>query len=281
GSSELTARDFQPRRRMPSLEVKADNELRLQDTWFLEPLPLPEKQRGPGLFVVGDPTPEYEIFRRYLFDFRTKLTTPLAFLLNQGGEAVKVYANAPTPAQLEADLAQIGDHSKLALPFPGDYITRPKRDFFKFGAAFLWSGYPAQALPYLEEVLRRNPENGRVLVLAGQVHYSLGLTLAKQDRFDEARNHFERAITLRPNYADAINDLGALYMQEGKVKDAVAAFQYGIRVAPDEDILYLNLGRTYTRLGQIDKAREVMQQLLDRKPGDATARHALEELNGR
>jgi len=36
-----------------------------------------------------------------------------------------------------------------------------------------------------------------------------------------------------------------------------------MRVAPDADILYLNLGRTYTRLRKIEKTRQVMQQLLN------------------
>ncbi|MBV9294019.1 MAG: VCBS repeat-containing protein [Acidobacteriaceae bacterium] len=308
GSSELKAQAFRPHLSLASQPVQADNELRLHDTWFLEPVPLPEPQDGPGLFVIEKATPQYEIFRRYLFDWRTKLTTPLSFLLNEAGHAVKIYASLPAPEKCQADLAQIGNHSKLALPFAGEYIGQPRRDFFKFGAAYLWSGYPAQALPYLEKVLDQTPGNARVLLLVGQIHsadehfetaekyfrqaleadshsprayYGLGLALVKLGRVDEARDYFKQAITLQPDYADAINDLGALYMQQGKISDAIAAFQYGIRVAPDEDILYLNLGRTYTRLGQIDKAREVMQQLLDRKPDDKTARHALEELNGR
>jgi tetratricopeptide (TPR) repeat protein len=262
------------------------------------------------------------------------------------------------------------------LPFEGTYAVRPRRDFFKFGAAFLWSGYPEQALPYLEQVLRQTPRNARVLVLIGQIHLQagridaaekvfregveankeyaeawsgladvfesrndpaqaianyekaltlksdllytllnagrcadklnqqekaeewyrqalridphspdaangLGLALAKQGQVGKARQYFEQAVTFRHDYSEAINNLGVLYLQEGKVNDAIAAFEYGMREAPDADILYLNLGRTYTRLGRIDKARQVMQQLLDRKPDNATARHALQELNGR
>jgi lipopolysaccharide biosynthesis regulator YciM len=52
-----------------------------------------------------------------------------------------------------------------------------------------------------------------------------------------------------------------------------------IQVAPDEDILYLNLGRAYIQTGKVDRARELMQQLLDRKPDNAIARRALQELN--
>jgi lipopolysaccharide biosynthesis regulator YciM len=43
----------------------------------------------------------------------------------------------------------------------------------------------------------------------------------------------------------------------------------------------LNLGRTYARLGQLDRARQTMQQLLDRKPDSAIAQHALQELSNR
>ncbi len=400
GSTELESEQFRAPRALPSREPRANNELRLNDTWFLESLPLPEHQRGPGLLVLldaqrlpvrsdisttiidfaresADRRRKYEIFRRYLFDWRTSLSTPLAFLLNDSGHAVKVYAQVPSEQQCKADLAQLTSlSSRAALPFEGSYVGRPRRDFFKFGAAFLWSGYPEQALPYLEQVLRQTPRNARVLVLVGQIHLQagridvaercfrealeaktdyaeawsgladafesrndlrqaianyekaltlkpdllytllnaghtadklnqqekaeawyrqavqldpqsaqaangLGLALAKQGHAEQARHYFEQAIAVQRDYSEAINNLGVLYLQEGKVNDAIAAFEYGMRVAPDSDILYLNLGRTYTRLGKIDNARQVMQQLLDRKPDSVTARRALQELNSR
>jgi tetratricopeptide (TPR) repeat protein len=400
GSSDLEMKAFRAPHGLRSQGLRGENELRLHDTWFLEPVPLPEAQRGPGLLVLlngerarvfsgipatvidfskqpADRRRKYEIFRRYLFDWRTSLSTPIAFLLNDSGDAVKVYAQLPSEQQCRADVAEISNWSSVrALPFQGAYVGRPQRDFFKFGAAFLWSGYPEQALPYLQQVLRQTPQNARVLVLVGQIHlqaervdaaeryfreaiaasenyaeawsgladvfesrndlrqaianyekalalkpdllYTLlnagqcadklnqqtkaeewyrralgldpqspdaangvGLALAKQGHAEEARKYFEQAIALRRDYSAAINNLGVLYLQEGKVNDAIAAFEYGMRAAPDADILYLNLGRTYTRLGKIDRARAVMQQLLDRKPGNVTARHALAELNSR
>jgi tetratricopeptide (TPR) repeat protein len=331
GSAELKSQNFWSHASLPFQAVKADNSLTLHDTWFAEPLPLPDPQRGPGLLLLlhGENVPklpgvttnvvhfargsedqrrQWEVFRRYLFDWRASLQTPMAFLLNDSGQAVKVYAAVPDVEQCKADLAKARDHQKRALPFGGDYVVQPHRDFFKLGAAFLWSGYPAQALPYLERVLQRTAENARVLVLVGQIYldkqnfdkaethlrqalvldpqsaeanYGLGLALAKQNRLDEARSYFEGAIRSKPDYADAVNDLGALYIQSGKINDAIAAFTYGIRVAPDEDMLYLNLGRTYARLGQFDRARQVMQQLLDRKPDSTIAQHALQELSNR
>ena len=382
GSAEIQALAFRKPRPLASKSVAGDNRLLLQDTWFFEPVPLPEKQKGPGVFLLSElpasasRREQFEIFRRYLFDWRTSLKTPFALLLNRDGHAVKIYSDAPSDHQVQADLRQMENADRLALPFAGQYIRRPHRDFFKFGAAYLWAGYPEQALPYLEQVLHRNPKNVRVQVLVGQIHLQanrldaaqsyfegavktnpnypeawaglgdvcdarnnpqaalenyrkalslepdlfyalmnaghaadlvnsfadaesfyrrahqldpkspeafngLGLSLAKQRRGPEAAEMLKNAIELKPSYADAINNLGVLYIQEAKVNDAISAFEYGIRVAPDEDILYLNLGRTYVAQGRFDKAREVMQELLDRKPDSANARRILQALEGR
>jgi tetratricopeptide (TPR) repeat protein len=400
GSSEIKGVPFRAKRQWASVPTEGDNDVRLHDTWFLDPIPLPEPLKGPGLLVLsagdGDPpkyqfpiievalakaSPErrahYEIFRRYLFDWRTELVTPLALLLNEDGEVAKIYARPPSPQQYQADLQQMSSGGTLPwLPFEGVYLKQPHRDYFKLGAAFLWSSYPEQALPYLSKELKRDPANPRVLTLIGRIYLDigqldkaeqnlrealkvdsnyaeawselgglsedrndfaqamvnyqkalslkpdmvytllnagqladkqndsataqnfyrraltlnpqspeaangLGLALAKQGRQEQAATLFQQAIAERRDYSDAINNLGVLYLQENKPNDAIAAFQYGVRVAPDDDILYLNLGRIFVQQGQTERAREVMQQLLERKPQSATARHALEELDKR
>jgi Flp pilus assembly protein TadD len=372
GEQPIEAKPFRPAVTLPTALVQGDNSLRLADTWLIEPVPLPDAQRGPGLFTVNEKTEQYEIFRRYLFDWRTSLVTPFHLLLNKDGQAIKVYAKVPSSEQVKADLAKPGH----ALPFDGFYVGHPHRDFFKFGAAYLWSGYYEQALPYLQQVLRRTPENARVLVLVGQIHLQanrndeaeqsfraalavndrnpeawagladvydarkelqkaragydkalalkpdliytllnaglvadkldeqkraedfyrralalnpqqaeaangLGLALAKQGQADGAKKYFEQAIALKRDYAGAINNLGVLYIQQGKQNDAIAAFEYGIGVAPQDETLYMNLGRMYAQQGKFERARQLMQQLLDRKPDSASAKRALQELSGR
>ena len=68
------------------------------------------------------------------------------------------------------------------------------------------------------------------------------------------------------------------YLQSGKTNDAVAALQYGIRVAPDYDILYLNLARLYVGTGNRDRAKQVLQALLERMPQNLAGRKALQQL---
>jgi FimV-like protein len=67
----------------------------------------------------------------------------------------------------------------------------------------------------------------------------------------------------------------------GKKDDSIAAFRYGIQMDADDDQLYLNLARIYVTMGERDQARAVLNQLMERKPGNRTATKALAELETR
>ena len=118
----------------------------------------------------------YALFRRYLLDWRTELNLPLVLLIDDRHRVHKFYAAAPDAGMLAADLKRMRepDRQRLALPFPGDYVGSPRRNYFKLGAAFYWAGYPDQALPYLEEVVRQSPENDKALNAIGQIHLDAG-----------------------------------------------------------------------------------------------------------
>ena len=125
-----------------------------------------------------------------------------------------------------------------------------------------------------EALFRQALADGRDADAANQ----LGLLLVRQNRLAEAREAFQKAITVQRDNVWAINNLGVLYMQMHQVDDAVAAFRYGIDVAPDEEISYLNLARVYARGGDRAKARDILQQLLARRPSSASAIKSLREL---
>ena len=109
----------------------------------------------------------------------------------------------------------------------------------------------------------------------------LGLLAAGANDLPGARQWFKKAMEAQADHPGAINNLGVLYAKLGQPNDAIAAFQYGIRTNPEDDELYLNLARIYVTMGQRDKARAVLNQLLERKPGNATATKALAELEAR
>ena len=108
----------------------------------------------------------------------------------------------------------------------------------------------------------------------------LGLLAARSYDLAGARRWFQQAIEVQQGHPGAINNLGVLYAKLGQMNDAIAAFRYGIRTNPDDDELYLNLARIYVTMGEREKARGVLSELMERKPGDATAAKALNQLEG-
>ncbi len=274
GSPNPEAEPFRQTAALESEQLEADNRLLLHDTWFLEPVPLPEAQRGPGLFVLrdlpasADRREQYEIFRRYLFDWRTSLKTPFALLLNGEGHAVKVYASLPSEDRVKADLAQIDNAARLALPLPGTYVHTPHRDFFKFGAAFLWSGYPEQALPYLDQVLRRTPDNARVLVLVGQIHL-------QANRVDLAQQSFTHAAKANPNYAEAWSGLGDVCESRNYSREALENYRKALTLKPDLTYTLLNAGRSADKLNQPVEAASFYKQALALDPQSPEAANGL------
>ncbi|MGH9590188.1 MAG: tetratricopeptide repeat protein, partial [Terracidiphilus sp.] len=101
---------------------------------------------------------------------------------------------------------------------------------------------------------------------------------AQQGQLQRASGYLERAIALRPDYAEALNNLGVLFVRGQDLARAEKQFKTGIRVAPQYDQPYLNLARLYAMKNDRQKAREVILELLRVQPGDAAAKQALEML---
>ena len=85
-------------------------------------------------------------------------------------------------------------------------------------------------------------------------HHSLGITLYKLRRLDEAIKCLKRSIELNPDYLSAYYDLGNLLQEQGKFDEAVIHYKKGVRSKPNFIQLYSNLGGTLDRLGKLDEA---------------------------
>ena len=62
---------------------------------------------------------------------------------------------------------------------------------------------------------------------------NLGAALARKGQMDEAIRRFRAAIALRPNFAEAENNLGHSLLQKGQVEDAILEFQKAVALRPD------------------------------------------------
>lgn len=247
GKAIVDKKRFRERVAFRDGRVDVDNASQSVSFRLIEPLPMPEAVRGPR---------ERAILGKYLRDLRRDLG-PTAIFHRDANDQL-------------TDVELGGGRAATALPFAGEYVTRPGRNLVRLGAAFYSEQMPEAALVYLRQALDSNPSS--------EAANGLGLMFARQGKTREAREWLQKAIAVDRTYAGAINNLGVLYGQEGQLNDAIAAFEYGISVAPDDDTLYMNLGRIHVQMGQREKARRVMERLLERKPESQLARRAMAEL---
>jgi tetratricopeptide (TPR) repeat protein len=97
-------------------------------------------------------------------------------------------------------------------------------------------------------------------------HVDLGVDDVEQGRLDEAVAHFEEAIRLDADHADAHFNLGAAYYQQGKLDEAIAALQAAVELEPDDAQAYRNLGTIYGDQGQAEKAAAAYEKAIELDP---------------
>jgi Flp pilus assembly protein TadD len=90
-----------------------------------------------------------------------------------------------------------------------------------------------------------------------------------------ASDFLQKAISLRPDFPEALNNLGVLFVREQDYSKAEEQFKTGIQVAPNYDQSYLNLARLYAMQNNKERAREMLLELLRIQPTNQAALQAL------
>ena len=78
-----------------------------------------------------------------------------------------------------------------------------------------------------------------------EAHNNLGNVLLSQDKLDMAVTRFEHALALRPDYAEADNNLANVLLSQGKVDEAAARYQQALALRPDFADAQLGLATCY------------------------------------
>src|SRR5206468_862534 len=90
--------------------------------------------------------------------------------------------------------------------------------------------------------------------------YALGEALERLDRSPEAAAAYQKALDLKPNYFEAAVDLGSEYFKQKNWDKAIAAYEKAVKLKND-NVHYANLGWAYYNAAQRD--------MIDKKPADA------------
>ncbi|MFH0980235.1 MAG: tetratricopeptide repeat protein [Planctomycetota bacterium] len=109
----------------------------------------------------------------------------------------------------------------------------------------------------------------------GGLHHGLAMALSEQGRTDEALVEYAVALHLKPDYADAITNLGGLLARQGRLDEAIAEYRKAIRLKPTLAPAFNNLGNALFRQRAYAEAVENYEQALRLKPNYADAHHNL------
>jgi tetratricopeptide (TPR) repeat protein len=102
-------------------------------------------------------------------------------------------------------------------------------------------------------------------------HNNLGAAYYQKGEWDKAIAEYQKAVTLKPRYADAYNNLGAAYAGKGMYDEAIAAHKQALAIRPDLLRAHLNLGVSYDKKGELDAAIEQYRAVVALDAGYATA----------
>ncbi len=140
-------------------------------------------------------------------------------------------------------------------------------------SSYLANEQPRLALRQIQAIDRNRADDP-------EYHYLYGLTSARLKRGQEAQEHFQKSVKLRPDFAQAWNNLGKVCISLGDEDKAEQAFTRALDIPTylTPELPAYHLARLYTKQGRPDKAQDMARQSLEANPGFAPAISLLAQL---
>ena len=93
----------------------------------------------------------------------------------------------------------------------------------------------------------------------------------ESDQLDEAIKFYERALQLRPNYAEALCALGAALKTSNRLDEAIAHYEQALAIRPNYVQAYFNRGSALREAGRQPEAIASYQRVLELQADHADA----------
>jgi tetratricopeptide (TPR) repeat protein len=97
-------------------------------------------------------------------------------------------------------------------------------------------------------------------------HNNLGALFLGQGKLEEAATHFEKAIDRDSELFNAHDNLGLVRLHQGKIRDAISHFQTALSIEFESTETHVNLGGAYLMLGDYREALNQLDEALRLEP---------------
>ena len=125
-------------------------------------------------------------------------------------------------------------------------------------------GLLQQALKQAEILVQKFPKSSILFNIQGAVLKSLG-------RLELSVDAYKKALTIKPDYAEAYNNMGNAFQEQGKLEEAIEAYNKALAIKPDYTDAYYNMGNALEEQGKLEDATETYNKALAVKPDYAEA----------
>ncbi len=143
------------------------------------------------------------------------------------------------------------------------------------GGAGAAGGAPMAEVQELQARLEKNPEDAEAILRLAHLNYDI-------QRWDRARDLYERYLQLQPANPETLSDLGVCYRETGEFDRALAMFDQAQQMAPDHwqsrfnEVIVLAFDKK-----QFDRAEEVLDELRSLQPNNPDIEQLAAEVDRR
>jgi tetratricopeptide (TPR) repeat protein len=103
--------------------------------------------------------------------------------------------------------------------------------------------------------------------------YEVGQILIAQSRRDAGANHLERALTLRPDFVEALLAVGRARLQDKRYEEAISLLNRAVKLRPQSEPAHYSLMMAYRNSGDLEAAKRekaILDQLQKPPEGEFT-----------
>jgi tetratricopeptide (TPR) repeat protein len=104
---------------------------------------------------------------------------------------------------------------------------------------------------------------------------NLGAYFTQTGQLSRAREHYESAITIDPNFAEPWNGLGYILAEENRYNEAIPQYEMALQLKPGLSDTRINFGKALFQVGMTDAAIEQFREAVRLKPSDSIAHYNL------
>ncbi|MEM6793033.1 MAG: tetratricopeptide repeat protein [Acidobacteriota bacterium] len=204
----------------------------------------------------------------------------LEFLDDNDAEAERLARIARERNQLPWEMSQLigsvaarrGDFATAVNEFQAAYEERASLEAAtRLGAGLARLGRLPEARTTLIEAEKRFGPSA-------QSRFSLGLIAAMQGDLEAARQGFQNAISLEPDFLPALENLAGIEASLGRFEEARALFVQALEANPQDIETRFLLARVLLELGRNAEAAQELETIVEQSPEATAARRMLDQI---